>query len=312
MKKVINLIENNVSLVLSLGVPLGLIFPYFSFLKNYMTYLLMFVLFVTFLKIDIGEIFSHFKKPFLMTYIIILHLIVFPIIVFLSFKLLHFDNIYLAAFLLFSALPAGVASAAVTELTRGDAPLAILITILTHFIAPITIPILFFVLLRKVVHLDYLSISITMAKLIFIPLLVALIFKKLFKKAALSISKISKFLTVIPLLLIGLTMASVNYNFIIHNPWDTIKYILLSYPVYFFFMFAGFYTVSFLPAGEKIAVSNTKTFINVTIGMVLAMTFLDAKAALIITLAQIPWSTMIVPAEFLAKRVNKPYDSPLN
>ncbi len=312
MKRVVIFIENNVSLVLSLGVPLGLLFPYFSFIKNYMTYLLMFVLFVTFLKMDIGEIFMHFKKPIIMTYIIFLHLIVFPIIVFFAFKLLHFDTIYLAAFLLFSALPAGVASAAVTDLTKGDTPLAILITILTHFIATISIPILFFILLRKVVHLDYLNVFITMVKLIFMPLVIALVFKKLFQKATSSISKRSKILTMIPLLLIGLTVTSVNYNFIIHNPWDTIKYVLLSYPVYFFFMLAGFYTVNFLPPGEKIAVSNTKTFINVTIGMVLAMSFLDAKAALIITLAQIPWSTMIVPAEFFAKRVNKSYDQSLN
>ncbi|MGB9694867.1 MAG: bile acid:sodium symporter family protein [Caldisericaceae bacterium] len=312
MKRVVNFIENNVSLVLSLGVPLGLIFPYFSFVKNYMTYLLMFVLFVTFLKMDIGDIFKHFKKPVIIGYIVLIDLIVSPIIVFFGFKVLKFDSTYLSAFLLFAALPAGVASAAMTDLTKGDTPLAILITILTHFIAPITIPLLFYVLLRKVVNLDYLSVSITMAKLIFIPLAVALVFKKASPKISRLIGDQSKILTVIPLLLIGVTVTSVNYNFIIHNPWDTIKYILLAYPVYFFFMISGYLTAVFLPLKERIAVSNTKTFNNVTIGMVLAMSFLDPKAALIITLAQIPWSTMIVPAEFLAKRSFKTQDQSLN
>jgi len=312
MKRIVNFIENNVSLVLSLGVPLGLIFPYFSFVKDYMTYLLMFVLFVTFLKMDIVDIFKHIKRPVLIGYIVLIHLIAFPVVVFFVFKLFRFDSTYLSAFLLFSALPAGVASAAMTDLTKGDTPLAILITILTHFVAPITIPLLFFVLLRRVVNLDYLSVSITMAKLIFIPLAVALIFKQLFKRASQSISSQSKILTVIPLLLIGLTVTSVNYNFIIHNPWETIKYILISYPVYFFFMIAGYLTVNFLPIKEKIAISNTKTFINVTIGMVLAMSFLDKKAALIITLAQIPWSTMIVPVEFFAKHFRKTQDQSLN
>jgi BASS family bile acid:Na+ symporter len=305
MKRIVSFIENNVSLVLTLGVPLGLIFPYFSFLKNYITYFLMIVLFITFLKIDFTEVIKHVKRPVLLLYICLMQLILIPVIVFLVLKLFRADASYLAALLLFSAIPAGAASSAITELTHGDTPFSVVLTVVTHFLSTVTIPLLFFILLKKVIHLDYLGVFITMVKLIIIPLGSALIFKKLFKNLSDKISERSRLLTVFPLWLISFTVISVNHNFIVHNPWETIKYILVSYPFYFFFLIAG-YLVSFkLSLKEKIAVSTTKTFMNVTIGIVLALSFLSPTEALIMTMAQIPWSTMILPAELVSKFLYK-------
>jgi hypothetical protein len=100
---------------------------------------------------------------------------------------------------------------------------------------------------------------------------------------------------------------SVNYNYIVHNPAETIKYILISCPGYFIFMFLSFLSVPFLNFDERIAVMTAKTFTNISIGIVLSLSFLDPKASLIITMAQIPWSMMILPVEYFVKLMRKRY-----
>ncbi len=303
--KVVNFIENNVSLFLIISIPFGLLFPYFVFLKNYITYLLMIVLFVTFLKMDIMEIVHHIKRPMLLLYIEGMSLIAAPIIVYFVLTLLKFDYIVVAALVLLAAAPAGVASSAMTDLTSGDTSLNVVIIFVSHLIAPFAIPFLFFILFKKYIKLDYLNVLITMAKLILIPLAAALLSKQFFKEKLNLIKERSSLLTIIPVFLISLTVISINAPFIKSNPFQVVKYLLIVYPEYFFFMVFGFVIVFWLSLKEKIAVSNSKTFANVSIAMVLAFEFLDPKAALIVALAQLPWPTMLVPVNIMLKFIRK-------
>lgn len=303
--KVVNFIENNVSLFLIISIPFGLLFPYFAFLKNYITYLLMIVLFVTFLKMDIMEIVHHIKRPMLLLYIEGMSLIAAPIIVYFVLTLLKFDYIVVAALVLLAAAPAGVASSAMTDLTSGDTSLNVVIIFVSHLIAPFAIPFLFFILFKKYIKLDYLNVLITMAKLILIPLAAALLSKQFFKEKLNLIKEKSSLLAIIPVFLISLTVISINAPFIKSNPFQVVKYLLIVYPEYFFFMVFGFVIVFWLSLKEKIAVSNSKTFANVSIAMVLAFEFLDPKAALIVALAQLPWPTMLVPVNIMLKFIRK-------
>jgi len=72
-------------------------------------------------------------------------------------------------------------------------------------------------------------------------------------------------------------------------------------PIYFAFMILPFYLTPFLQFEERVSVFATKVFMNVTIGIVLALQFLDTKASLALTLAQIPWNLMIFPASVFVR-----------
>lgn len=305
MKKFVSFIENNTSIIITLGIPLGLIFPQFAVFKPYLTTFLMLVLFFTFLKLDIVEAFKHLKRIKLILYVLAIDLVLLPILVFSVFKLAKAPIFIISSMLLFSSVPAGVASAAMTDLLNGDTTLSTVIIVITHFIAPITIPLLFYVLLRKVIHVNYLDISITLTKLIFIPLILANIFKVVFPKLTKNITNYNKIITTAILLMLGTTITAINYNFIVNNPIDSINFILMTIPVYFSFIIIPYFLTPFLPLKERVSIFATKTFMNVTIGVVLAISFLDAKASLVLTLAQIPWSLMIFPAQIFVKFVNK-------
>jgi len=144
-----------------------------------------------------------------------------------------------------------------------------------------------------------------MLQLIGLPLLLSFIVKYIFKERANFLKERTSLFTLIPLFLITLTVISVNFDFIIHNPLETIKYILISYPVYFLFLFGSLCATFPLSIGDRIAAASTKTFMNISIGIVLSLSFLEAKASLILTLSQIPWSTMMLPASIIAKNLQK-------
>ncbi len=302
--KIIKFVEENVSLVLLIGIPLGLIFPFFGSLKWSLKYILMFVLFVSFLKIDFDELILFIKRPFIPVYVTLANLLLVPVAMFFLLKFFGTENDLLAAILLLSAVPSGVASAAMTELSEGDSALTLVITIFSHFLAPISIPVLFYLLMGKTVKLDYAGVSMTMAELILVPFLLAFIFRKFFSKATLVLKKYGTFLTAVPISFISLIVMSVNAPFIYKHPILLIKYLLVIYPVYFLFALSGLTEAFFLNNKQKIAVANSKVFMNVSIGIVLAMQFFDPKVALIITLSQIPWPTMLPPVNFIYKKLH--------
>lgn len=288
-------LEKNSSIILVFSVFLGIFFPYFSFLQKYITYFLMIILFVTFIKVDFNSIKIYLKKPILIFFIIFLNSIITPIFIYLIYKALGFNYIILSSIMLISLVPTGVAASSMTELSNGNTLLSVLITIITHFLAPFLIPIFFYILFRKVVELNYSEVFITIIRLIFIPLIISLPFKRFFKKITILLSNNSKIIILIFIFLLSLSIVSINAKYIRENPLEVLKYIILLYSVYLIFQISNFYIPFFLKIPDRIAISNSKTFNNIAIASVLALKFLDPKSSLIVVLGQIPWVTMLIP-----------------
>ncbi len=305
-------LEKNSSIVLIFSVLLGIIFPYFSFLQKFITYFLITILFITFVKVDFGCIKIYFKKPILILFIIFLHSILTPLVTYLIYKSLGFNYIILSSIMLIALVPTGVAASAMTDLSNGNTLLSVLITIITHFLAPFLIPIFFYLLFRKVVQLDYLEVFITIFRLIFIPLLIALPFKRFFKKISKSISDNSKIITLIFVVLLSLSIVSINANYIRENPIEVFKYLILLFSVYLLFQITNFYIPFFLKLTDRIAISNSKTFNNIAIASVLALKFLDPKSSLIVVLGQIPWLIMLIPLNLILSFNKKKLKNNLN
>ncbi|NLI55522.1 hypothetical protein GX420_00835 [bacterium] len=296
MKK---LIENNSSYLLILSVILGILFPFLNFFTNYITYLLMFILFITFLKVDFNSVKIYMKKPILIIYIIFINSFLTPILIYLIYSNFNFDYLTLSAIMLLALVPTGVAASAMTDLSNGNTLLAVLLTIITHILAPFLIPLFFFLFFRKVVKLDYLQVFITVLRLIFIPLLLAIPFKKFFKKATDFFSNNSKIITLILVMLLTSSIVSLNSIYIRENPLEVIKYILILYSVFLLFQIFNFFFPFFLDLPDRIAISNSKTFNNISIATVLSLQFLDPKTSLIVALGQIPWPTMLIPLNIM-------------
>lgn len=308
MNKIKNLVENFSSYFLILTVILGITFPYFKFLTPYITYFLILILFITFVKVDFNCIKNYIKKPILILYITFINSFLTPILIYLIYKNFGFDYSILSAIILLALVPTGVAASAMTDLSNGNTLLTVLLTIITHILAPFLIPLFFFLFFRKVVKLNYFQVFITIIRLIFIPLILSIPFKRYFKKGANFLSKNSKILTLILVILLSLSIISINANYIRENPFVVIKYILILYSVFILFQIINFFFPFFLKIEDRIAISNSKTFNNIAIATVLSLEFLDPKSSLIVVLGQIPWPTMLIPLNiilYFVKKFNK-------
>ncbi|MBW2975488.1 hypothetical protein KY366_07240 [Candidatus Woesearchaeota archaeon] len=286
-------IEQNSGIVLISSIILGILFSkYTRLMAPYIMYLLMGILFIIFLKIDIGEILSHVKRPLLLSYILLMNLIITPLIVYLLVMPFRKDLVFGA--LLLASLPTGTAASAITEIIEGRTSLTLILTILSTFLAMATIPSLFYFLLRTQINLDYLAMSLTLAKLILIPLFLAQVAKLLFRNPINKSKKHFGGITVMLVAMIAMSVVGKEANYIFSNPRELIFYTLMLYFLFALFQIIGYFMVFWLKKDEKIAVSASKAVMNNTLGIVLAASFFSSGVTLFLVLTELPWITMPV------------------
>ncbi len=141
-------------------------------------------------------------------------------------------------------------------------------------------------------------------KLIFVPLLISQVIKIVFNKKYLEpIQKYSNSLTIILISFMIAIVIGGQADQILSNPSEVIYYLLILYCAFFLFQIASYFMVYKLHKRDKIAVSNSKTFMNLALGIGLAYIFFDPKIAFILVIAEIPWSTMLVVFSLYEKRL---------
>lgn len=284
-------IEENAGVVLISSIVVGLLIPQYSILlAPYLTYLLMLILFIVFLKIDLTESLSHIKKPFLLAYILIMNLIIIPLLTYLL--VIKFESDIVIGALLLAALPTGVSAAAWTGILKGKQSLALVITVLSTFIALATLPFIFYVLLKTKVSLDYIDVSLSLLQLVLVPMVIAQPIRILLKN---NLNKTTTYfggVTILLIALLNMTVIGKEAGYIFSHVYEIIKLILIIYLIFIFFQFAGYLMVFWLKKEEKITVSISKVIMNNTLGTVLAATFFSPKVTLFLVLAGRPWTTV--------------------
>jgi len=310
-ERLFNWLGENIWVFLTGSIFLGILFPKLKIFKPYIAYFLMVVLYVTFLKVDVNVALSHIKRPLLIIYYVLMNLVISPIILYFLFFAFTKNYSILSSVLLLGLVPSGVAASAMTDVSKGETPLTVVLTIVSHLVAIFTIPTIFFIVFRKSMNLNYISILIDVAKLIGIPLILATLSNMIFKEKINFIKKRAKLFTVISLVFVISSIMAVNSTYIKETPTKVLIYLSILYVVFIFSQLFSFFTVPSLSVKEKIAISNAKTFSNIGLGLVIASKYLSPEAAIILALSQIPWPTMLISLKIILKLSSKISSSPL-
>ena len=276
------------------GIFLGACFPFLF--KGYdflVLYIIMAIMCILFLKVDIIDVVTHVKRPILLIYISTLKLIILPFIIYFCFR--SFDTNTLMAFVLFAALPAGVSSAAFTDIMKGRTSLSLTTIICTNLICIFTIPLVFFILFNQQMDMDYMGLFLNLSQLIVIPFIIAK-FLKHFVLRNLN-QKLQKHYN---LMIIGLLtfmiMISISFQIeYILQTWHVhIKILGFLFLEFILFQLIGYFSVFWQSKGEKIAASNSFMIMNNILGIVLALAFFNVEVLSIVILSLIPWNVMII------------------
>lgn len=251
------------------------------------------MLFFVFLKIDALDIIEKMRDYKRMIFISVVYMIIIPVMFFLLFSV--FDRQLALGILLLASMPAGVSTPALTDLLKGNISLAMSIVIVTQFIAPFTIPFLFWMVDTKGLEINKLLMFRDIAILVFLPLVLAQITKRIFPGVVKRNQHLLTSANVFLLFVFVYVAISLQRNIILDNPASLVWKTVLLYMVFILLHAVGYF-ISFRDNKEnRIAMSVTSAYMNNGLAIVLASTYFGPEILVLMVLSEIPWNTLLAP-----------------
>jgi len=289
-------IETHFGLCLFIASVVAFLFPdKFLFLSDLAPYLLMFSLFLGFLKIEVSEVF-HLKTNFLkLLFLVFFSLFLLPVTYyFLSVGLE--EGLRVGLFLIIA-----VSGAMMSPLLASFMKLKILWTtvfvILTTFLLPISLPFLLKTFFSISADIKFLDMFLFLGKMIFFPALFAFIFKRFLKKSVIAISKQASLLGVLNMCVFIAILVAPNQTFLEENLLTPHAFWII---LWLFAVFLLKYVLGFLfPAQKQERWTNALMFGNMNTGLAIlfASQFFGPEVFFVTLLSEVPWlsAQMIFP-----------------
>lgn len=283
-----------------IGLLLGLTFPSLGQkLSGVIVPAVMIMFFSTCLKIDFIEVLSHIKKPLFLFYLSIMYLLVIPAILYGMFQFVN-PELALAILLLASICP-GASAPVLTDIFKGNTTLSMAISLITYVASPFTVVLLFLIFTQRVITIDLYSLFKSLLLINVLPLLAAQLIRKTFKDF---VERTKKHYSLVNIFLIGFIIyivVAIQANEILQNPLNTFVNIVWLYLLFFILFIAGYFIAFWRKRSDKIAIAITKTYMNNTVTIAMALTFFGPKIALLMVLSEVPWGTTLGLFKYLLK-----------
>lgn len=276
------------------GLVMGLIAPvYNDFLMTLLKPFLMVMLFLIFLKTDVTQIIKNIKNYRQMTFLTLSYMIVVPLFFFFAINI--FDTTLAIGVLLLISMPPAVASPALTDIVKGDVPLSTSIVIITSLIAPLTVPLLFWMIQFEGLSVNPWWLLKDLSLIIVIPVIASQIVKK---HSSQFIAKKSYILTSVNILILSLmvyiamgSQRDVILNDLSSILWDT----FVLYIVFILLHFIGHLMGYKENLRGKIAITIGSAYKNNGMAIVLAALYFEPAVLVLMVLSELPWNTLLIP-----------------
>ncbi|MDD5437614.1 MAG: bile acid:sodium symporter [Patescibacteria group bacterium] len=168
--------ENQIMVVL-IGIIAGILLPkYFKPIAPYGTYLLMLIFFTSSLRLNLKELMGYAKDWKMMAMATAFMLVFLPLAMWLPPAVFSPD--WALAFLIMGAMPTGMTIALIADLFGGKTSLALVVTAATSLLAPITIPVVFWLAIGQMVPVPVFTLFGNLFITIVIPFILAALFQR--------------------------------------------------------------------------------------------------------------------------------------
>ncbi len=151
----------------------GILFPRFgSLFSDYPQYCMMMLLFLSFLSIEIRDIWATLKSSTgMIICLTLLKILILPVVIYYCFLIIAPS--YAVAALLLSGISTGVVAPFMSNLVKANSPLVMVMVVVTSLLIPFTLPALIKILLGQTAEISLSGMIRTLSLIIFIPILVA-------------------------------------------------------------------------------------------------------------------------------------------
>jgi bile acid:Na+ symporter, BASS family len=292
--KISKLIEKHFWLILIAGILIGLWSPVpFKAPPILPKVLLGMMLFLAFLKIDALEVLENMRNFRLMIYIAFIYMLAIPLVFFFSTRI--FDAELAVGILLLTAMPAGVSTPVLTEISKGNISLSMSLVIVSQLLAPFTVPLLFWLVDINSLTINKLLILKDIAILVFLPMIISQIVKRFLPR---TIAKTQHLFTSANVFLLSSFVyiaISSQRNVILENPTGLIWKIAVLYLVFILLHIIGYIICPRQTRENRIAVAIGAAYMNNGMAIVLAASYFKPEVLVLMVLSELPWNTLLAP-----------------
>ena len=305
MNRFYRVLSESYIFVMMVALACGLFLPATNVLIPWNTLFLQIIFFLSCLKIDPSQIKSSLKDWKFLLLANSLMMIGFPLAVWLIVNPFA-PNMGLALFLL-AAMPVGMTAPLLVEVVGGKQAIAMVLTVTTSLLAPITIPLITKWLYGTSISVDALGMFRQLALVIFIPFVLALLTRKIIPSTVEVIKTKTKPLSI---LLLGLLIASAvakqshQIRTLSQDGWKLVSIIASLYTFFFVVHLVGYFAFWWKNRADKRTASVALTYMNFTLAIFLAAQFFPKPEILLpLVLSILPWATLLPVWKWASKKL---------
>ncbi|MBU0574966.1 MAG: bile acid:sodium symporter [Proteobacteria bacterium] len=281
----------------------GILLPRFGTLfQPFILIFLMAILFLSFLTIrqeDIRRLFRDQGRAVL--WLSFLKLIAFPIGVYLLFRI--FLPSYAPAALLLAGVSTGVIAPFISTLVSANAPLVLVIVVITSILLPFTLPLLVKLLLGQTMEISLLVMIRMLALVIFIPVAAVLAVQRFIPEVVRPILKARYVISLMIFAGINMGVFSQYSDFFYRNPGTILEATGVSILLGGIFLVLGFFALGKASVEDRLAAAISMMNINNVLVLVFAARFFGPLESTVAAMYLIPFYGLIVPMRIFQYRL---------
>jgi len=291
--------------VATVAIILGLFLPnIFQKLSGYTTIFLGIIFFLSSLKIDISSLKAEIRDWKVIFLVCAFILFVTPAIIY--FLTLQIFPSLATAFLLLAVMPAGMTSPLLSEFVGGRQSLALVLTILTSLLAPLTVPFMVNLLAGETVSVDFFAMFKLLSLVIYIPFILAQAFTFVGHEV---VERASPYFKTPSMILLGFLVASVvakQSDYIIEKinmGGDLFVYLGGLVVLFVSLHVMGYFLVFWKSVEDRITITICVTYMNFTLAIEIANKFFPEPNVLLpVVLSVLPWALLLTPFQMILRR----------
>jgi len=284
----------------------GILFPEpASVFQPYPLYLMMFLLFLSFLPIELNDIWQLIRNngPTVI-WLACFKMILLPVAVYFLF--LHFAPAYAIGALLLTGVSTGVVAPFISGLVGANGPLVLVMVVITSFAVPFTLPLLVKILLEQEMTISLLHMMRMLLLVVVVPVIIGETLKRLWPKLVGGVMKHRYPISLAIFASINLAVFSKYSAFFHKHPAIIIQATLAAIALGGIYLLAGLAGLLKSPVKNQLAAVITIGNVNNVLVLVFAAEFFGPLEPTLAAMYMIPFFGLIFPLRVYRRVRKKP------
>lgn len=283
----------------------GVLFPGpASFFQPFPLYLMMFLLFLSFLSIRLEEVWLLLRRQgWTIAWLCFLKLAALPAVIYFLFRALYPD--YATAALLLTGISTGVVAPFISSMLRASGPLVLLMVVITSCLVSFTLPALVKIFLGKSMGISFFGMMRTLGLIIFVPVIAVEIMRRTVPAALEMVSKIRFPLSLVIFAVINLGVFSKYAHFFRQKPATILEAAIVAIVLSAVYITVGVLAAWRTPVKDQIASAVSMGNINNVLVIVFASEFFGPIEPTLAAMYMIPFFGLIFPLRIYHSMMEK-------